>query len=64
MYTLLGDLSHDLFGGARLVYDCYEVFCESKGDVVDRVLEDVIHHMGESIDEIIAADDKSLLLVD
>lgn len=64
MHALLGDFGHDLFGGARLVYDCYEVFCESKWNVVYRVLEDVVHYVSESVYQVVAAEDEGLLLID
>lgn len=63
MHTFLRDLSHDFFGRASFIYDCYEVFSESKRNVVDWVLEDVIHYMRKSIYQIIAANNKGFLLV-
>jgi hypothetical protein len=45
------------------VHDSNEILGESKWDILDRVSENVIHNMGESVYQIIAAMDQGLLLI-
>jgi len=43
--------------------DCDEIFRETQRDILDWVSEDIIHHMSEGIDQFVAANGKSFLLV-
>ena len=63
MYTFFWDLSHDFFGGAGFMNDCDEILCETQRDILDWVSEDIVHHVSESIDQFVAANWKSFLLV-
>lgn len=46
------------------MHDCYEVLCETKRDILDGMPKDIIHDMSKCVDEIIAAMDQCLLLID
>ena len=59
----LGDLLHDFLGSARFVYNCDKVLRESQRNILDWVFKYVIHNMSKCINQLIAAFDKSFLLI-
>ena len=59
----LGDFLHDFLGSARFVYNCDKVLRESQRNILDWVFKYVIHNMSKCINQLIAAFDKSFLLI-
>jgi hypothetical protein len=55
IYLVFIDLLHDLLACASLVDNSNEVLSESQWNVVDRVTENVVHHMGKGTNQFIAA---------
>jgi hypothetical protein len=63
MDALLRDLSHQLFWCASLIDNSNEILGESERNILNWMLEDVIHNMSKSIDKVITAKDQSFLLI-
>jgi hypothetical protein len=59
----LRDLLHDFLGSARFINNRDKVLGESQWNILNRVLEDIVHNMSECIDQLVAAFDKCFLLV-
>jgi len=60
---ILRNISHDLFRLTCFVDNRDEVLRKSEWNIIYRVAENVIHHMCECIDQLVAASNQSLLLV-
>lgn len=59
----LGHFLHDFLGSARFIDNCDKVLGESQRNILDRVLEDIVHNMCECINELVTAFDKCFLLI-
>ena len=60
----LGDLLHDFLGSTSFIYNCDKVLCKSQRNILDWVFKYVIHNMSKCIYQLIAAFNKSFLLIE
>lgn len=59
----LGNLLHDFLRSTSFIHDCDEVFGKSQRNILNRIFEYIIHDMSECFYQLVAAFDKSFLLI-
>ena len=60
----LGDFLHDFLGSTSFIHNCDKVLGESQWNILDWVFEDIVHNVRECLNQLVAAFDKGLLLIE